>query len=80
MKVSMKSFIILVLLWTTVVVEAATIKGSVKEHPTKDPLIGASIQVKGTTIGAITDIDGHFELDNLKEGNYTLSFVDDQIY
>lgn len=72
MKVSMKSFIILVLLWTTVVVEAATIKGFVKEHPTKDPLIGASIQVKGTTIGAITDIDGHFELDNLKEGNYTL--------
>ena len=72
MKVSMKSFIILMLLWTTVVVEAATIKGFVKEHPTKDPLIGASIQVKGTTIGAITDLDGHFELDNLKEGNYTL--------
>ena len=44
MKVSMKSFIILVLLWTTVIVEAATIKGIVKEHPTKDPLIGRALK------------------------------------
>ncbi|MBR5568702.1 MAG: TonB-dependent receptor, partial [Bacteroidales bacterium] len=34
--------------------------------------IGASIQLKGTTSGTITDIDGRFELKDLKEGNHRL--------
>ena len=33
----------------------------------KEPLIGVSVAVKGTTQGAVTDADGNFEIENLPE-------------
>lgn len=39
-----------------------TIKGKVTDE-SGEPLIGASVQVKGTSTGAITDFDGMYELD-----------------
>lgn len=47
---------------TAVGVHAFTIKGVVLDNATKEPLIGATIQIEGTTIGAVTDLDGKFEL------------------
>ncbi len=44
-----------------------TIKGNVKDKAYKEPLIGAAVVVKGTTKGAVTDIEGNFEL-SLEEG------------
>ena len=41
---------------------ANTVKGIVKDDA-GEPLIGASIVVKGTTFGTISDIDGHFEIE-----------------
>ncbi|GEM_PF-3217263 len=38
------------------------ISGVVKEAETGEPLVGATIQVKGTDIGNITGLDGSFEL------------------
>lgn len=35
---------------------------------TGEPVIGASILVKGTTTGTITDFDGNFEIPNVKKG------------
>ncbi len=43
----------------------ATIKGEVIDAATKDPLIGASIFIKETGEGTVTDFDGSFEL-NIK--------------
>jgi iron complex outermembrane receptor protein len=40
-----------------------TVTGTVKEAGTGEALIGATVLVKGTTHGTITDIDGHFTLD-----------------
>lgn len=40
----------------------AAISGEIKDSATKEPLIGASVVVKGTTEGTITDFDGRFEL------------------
>ena len=37
------------------------VKGTVKDV-NGEPLIGVNIVVKGTTVGAITDLDGHFSL------------------
>lgn len=42
-------------------------KGVVKD-PAGETLIGASISVKGTTMGTITDIDGAFSLPGVKPG------------
>lgn len=33
-----------------------------------DPVIGAGVQVKGTSTGTVTDLDGNFTISNVKEG------------
>ena len=47
------------------VVLAQTVKvtGTVTSGDDGEPIIGATILVKGTNIGTITDLDGNFSLD-----------------
>ena len=41
-----------------------------------EPLVGVTLMVKGTTNGAVTDIDGHFEIKNVAPGQQVnLSYV-----
>lgn len=41
-----------------------------------EPIIGASVQVKGTHDGAVTDLNGHFALSNVpKNATLTVSYV-----
>lgn len=73
MKKNLKGFILtLWLLSIAIISEAAILKGTVIDKSTQEPLIGASVQIKGTTMGTITDMDGYFELKGLKNGQYTL--------
>lgn len=73
MKKNLKGFILtLWFLSIALFAEAAILKGTVIDKSTQEPLIGASVQIKGTTMGTITDIDGRFELKDLKNGQYTL--------
>lgn len=44
-----------------------TVKGIVKDV-TGEPIIGASVLVKGTSNGTITNLDGAFSLSNVEEG------------
>lgn len=39
-----------------------TVTGSIKDAAYNDPLIGATVTVKGTTKGVITDLDGNFTI------------------
>ena len=64
--------LLLTLSATTAFVQAENIKGTVVDKVTKEPLIGATIQVAGTTMGSITDFDGKFELPELENKSYTL--------
>lgn len=64
--------LLLTLSATTAFVQAENIKGTVVDKATKEPLIGATIQVAGTTMGTITDFDGKFELPELENKSYTL--------
>lgn len=57
---------------TTVTVQAAVIKGSITDQATKEPLIGATVQIEGGTTGAVTDLNGCFELAGLRNGHVTL--------
>ena len=50
----------------------ANIFGDVKSSESMEHLVFATIQVKGTTIGATTDTTGHYQLINLPEGTHTL--------
>lgn len=51
-----------------------TISGTVTDAVNGDPLIGASVLVKGTLTGTVTDFDGTYQL-NLPEGNDVLVFT-----
>lgn len=56
------------------VVPTGTIRGKVVDvEDSKEVLIGASVKVLNTDRGAITDMDGHFEIAELPEGTYTLN-------
>lgn len=44
---------------------AINVKGTIKDSKSKEPLIGATIQVMGSTIGAVTDLDGNFQLEGI---------------
>lgn len=50
------------------------IKGAVKDKLSKEPLIGATIRLVGTPAGAVTDMDGNFELNStgVLEGLYDI--------
>ncbi len=39
-----------------------TISGTVKDAATKEPMVGVNIQVKGTTSGVISDVNGQFSI------------------
>lgn len=67
-----KVFFSLLLLLISLPMTAGTIKGTVKDKTSNEPLIGATAQIQNTTMGAIADFDGNFELPNVKNGTYTL--------
>ena len=50
------------LLFIGIAAEARVISGTVKD-PTGETIISASVVVKGTTIGTVTDFDGNFTLE-----------------
>ncbi len=57
--------------------QTSTVVGQVISDDTGEPVIGASILVKGTTIGSLSDVNGGFRLTNLpKEGKkLVVSFI-----
>ena len=57
---------------TQVAAQQQSVKGKVIDAANGEPLIGVSIQEKGTTTGVITDIDGNFIIN--VPGNATLVF------
>ena len=64
---SKKLMLLLTYVFITIGVMAQTAKvsGIVISEEDEQPVVGASILAEGTTIGTITDIDGHFSLSNL---------------
>ena len=62
-------FLLACLFLMTGTVMAKIVKGRVIDSSDKEPIVGASIFVKSTKQGTITDIEGHFSLeipDNVK--------------
>lgn len=65
---------LLLFLFTTSLLhgQALFVKGNVTDE-TKEPLIGVTVQVKGTTQGTVTDLDGNYSL-QVSNPNSTLVF------
>ena len=47
----------------------AQVAGTVLDQGTGEPLVGATVAIKGTTSGAITDVNGRFNLPTAKAGD-----------
>ena len=59
----LKFLLIMLLFGVGISLSAQTvIKGNIKSDEEKDGLVGASVLVKGTTQGTVTDVNGNFEL------------------
>ncbi len=48
------------------------ISGEVKDSQTGEAIVGASVLLQGTTLGAATNLDGYFVILNIPPGKYTL--------
>ncbi len=53
--------------------ENGNIFGKIIDSANNEELIGANIMIIGTTIGAASDLDGNFRINNIPPGKYTLT-------
>lgn len=51
--------------WGSAMAQIAEVSGTVTSADDGEPIVGASVLVEGTTVGSITDIDGHFVIGKL---------------
>lgn len=60
--------IALIIFFYTITLSAQNVEGIVFDKITNSPIIGATVIIKNTKIGTITDFDGNFSLSNVPEG------------
>jgi len=75
----MKRFLLILsvcmLTFGQVMAQSQTITGKVLSAGDNEPIIGASVQVKGTQKGTITDIDGQFSIEVEPGATLVVSFI-----
>jgi len=71
---SKKIGLFFLLLFFSIAIQAqtGTIRGTITDAKTNEPLIGASVLIAGTTYGAAADLDGNYVIHNVKGGTHTL--------
>lgn len=55
--------------------QSGSIKGSITEQKTGESAIGATIKIESTTLAAMTDIEGNFEISTVPAGIYKVSIT-----
>ncbi|MDR2684381.1 MAG: carboxypeptidase-like regulatory domain-containing protein, partial [Prevotellaceae bacterium] len=41
------------------------VQGFVRDAATSEPLIGATVMIKGSVVGAVTDVEGYYDIRGL---------------
>ena len=52
--------------------QTGVLEGRVYDEINNEPIIGANVIITGTTLGASTDVDGNYRIENLTAGLYNL--------
>lgn len=66
-------FILMILFAPLTKAQSALLKGTITDAKTEEPLIGATVMIKGTSKGTVTDFDGKYTL-TLDSGTYFLVY------
>ncbi|MFP5470284.1 MAG: TonB-dependent receptor [Bacteroidia bacterium] len=67
--------LVLVFLGLTAFAQTGTVRGFVYDKKTGEPVIFTSVQLKGTTNGANTDVNGFYSITKVPTGEYTISVI-----
>ena len=59
---------------STASAQTGSIQGKIFDEKTKEPLIGASVLIIGTTMGTSTNLDGEYVVSNIPIGTYEVRF------
>ena len=72
----MKSLLASLLLFVclSAAAQTGTVTGKITDAETKESLIGVTVLVEGTPLGAITDLEGNFTIKNVPAGSKTIRF------
>ncbi|MCE5180065.1 MAG: TonB-dependent receptor [Porphyromonadaceae bacterium] len=65
-------FFLLLFFSFTIQAQTGTIRGTITDAKTNEPLIGASVLIEGTTHGAAADLDGNYVIQNVPAGTHSL--------
>ncbi|MCB0497100.1 MAG: TonB-dependent receptor [Cyclobacteriaceae bacterium] len=64
--------VLLILFTSFAFAQTGEVKGVIVDAETSEPLIGATVLIKGTTIGSITDLEGAYIIKNVPAGEQTV--------
>ncbi|MGL5681488.1 MAG: carboxypeptidase-like regulatory domain-containing protein [Marinifilaceae bacterium] len=67
-KISYSILLLVVCVLSGVTLSAQTLKGTIIDKKTKEPMVGVQIAINGTTVGTVTDLDGNYVLNKLFDG------------
>ena len=63
----------LLILLAAMTAMAGNLTGTVLDKQYGDPMTGATVQVLGTSLGAVADMDGNYVISNIPSGTYTIA-------
>ena len=66
------SLLILALPFTSYAGTTGKLAGKVTESESGEPIVGANVIIEGTYLGAATDADGYYYINNITPGEYTV--------
>ena len=55
-----------------IMAQSGTVRGSIFDRDSGEPISFATVQLSGTSIGATSDLDGFFSIGNVPVGDYRL--------
>ena len=72
-KITLSAFLVIAALFTTVKAQNnGTVRGFVYSKETGEPVLFTNVYLKGTTLGAATDVNGYYSITKIPAGDYTL--------
>jgi hypothetical protein len=65
-------YILLFVSYSALTAQSGNVSGSITDATTGEPLIGANVFLEGTSLGAATDFEGNYFINDVPIGSYKL--------